>query len=191
MMMMSFAPSPINNGAGMASMVPVFIPTGASPSNIGPVPTNPTASTPPGGAPGFDYSSLNSLLFQSPVLTSFPQLASVPIQTSYIGPNGQLSNYQVNYAFLPATQPNQITSADQLKTIPSASSGNLASLMTLAGFVGAGNISGMNNEGSILPPALTMPIGFRPGTSAGVINTGAGGFNLGGGTLGGGAGLLG
>lgn len=181
MMMMSFSPV---SGAGM---VPVFIPTGARSSGIGPVPANPTTSIPPGGAPGFDYSSLNSSLFQSPILTRFPQLVNVPIQTAYIGPNGQLTNYQINYGFLPATQPSQITSADQLKTIPAAASGNLASLMTLAGFVGAGNISGLNNEGSILPPALTIPIGFRPGTA-----TGASGFNLGaGGTLGGGAGLLG
>ena len=191
MMMMSFSPV---SGAGM---VPVFIPSGANPSGIGPVPANPTTSIPPGGAAGFDYSSLNTRLFQSPILTSYPQLVNVPIQTAYIGPNGQLTNYQVNYGFLPATQPSQITSADQLKTIPAAASGNLASLMTLAGFVGAGNISGMNNEGSILPPALTLPIGFRPRTATGAtnptgINTGAGGFNLGaGGTLGGGAGLLG
>jgi len=186
MMMMSFSPV---SGAGM---VPVFIPTGASSSGIGPVPANPTTSIPPGGAPGFDYSSLNSSLLKSPILTRFPQLVNVPIQTAYIGPNGQLTNYQVNYGFLPATQPSQITSADQLKTIPAAASGNLASLMTLAGFVGAGNISGLNNEGSILPPALTMPIGFRPGTAAGITNTTTGGFNLGAaGTLGGGAGLLG
>lgn len=185
MMMMSFAP------ASRAGLVPVFIPTGASPTNIGIIPTNPTVSTPPGGAAGFNYSSLNSRLFQSPILTSYPQLVSVPIQSSYIGPNGQLARYQVNYGFLPATQPNQITSAEQLKTIPAASSGNLASLMTLAGFVGAGNISGMNNEGSILPPVLTLPVGISPGVATGAINTTNGGFNLGGSTLGGGAGLLG
>jgi hypothetical protein len=180
MMMMTFAPAGTNTG-----LVPVFIPAGRNTQGLGPIPINPTTSTPPGGAAGFDYSSLNTRLFQSPILTSYPQLVNVPIQSFYTDPNGQVAQYQVNYGFLPATQPSQITSAEQLRTIPAAASGNMASLMTLAGFVGAGNISGLNNEGSILPPAFTLPIGIQPGT-----NTGGSIFN-GGNMLGGGSGLLG
>lgn len=190
-MMMTFAGS-VGAVGSTPQFVPVFIPNTPGPTNVGNQPTLIGTSRPPGGVAGFDYSALNTM-FTSPILTSYPQVVNVPIQTSYIGPNNQVTNFQTNYAFLPAVQPNQITTGEQLKTLPAVTSGSLGALMRLAGL--QTEVSGVNYEGGFIPPALTLPINLRPGTVNGVANTGngsllGGGFNFGS-SLGGGNGLLG